>query len=52
MSEPGVALNPRFAKFGGPLCEFVDPCDEYLLFSDVVNEVNMRFAINKRVFIC
>lgn len=52
MSEPGVALNPRFAKFGGPLCEFVDPGVEYLLFSDVVNEVNVRFAINKRIIMC
>lgn len=47
MSEPGGALNPRFAKFGGPLCEFVDPCAEYLLFSDIVNEVNVRLAVNQ-----
>lgn len=29
----------------GPLCVFVDPGPEYLLFSDVVSEVNVRFAV-------
>lgn len=47
MFEPGGALNPLFEKFGGPLCEFVDPGAEYLLFSDVVNDVNVRFAGNQ-----
>lgn len=53
MSEPGGKLNPRFEsetfeKFVGPPSEFVDPAAEYLLFSDVVNDVNVRLAkINK-----
>lgn len=49
-SVPGGALNPRFEKFGGPLCEFVDPGAEYLLFSDVVSEVNVRLATIKNLF--
>lgn len=49
MFEPGGALNPRFEsgtfeKFTGPPIVFDDPGAEYLLFSDVVNEVNVRFA--------
>lgn len=47
--EPGVMLNPRFEKCCCPLCEFIDPDAEYLLFSDVVNEVNVRFAINRNI---
>lgn len=51
--EPGGALYPRFEsgifeQFVGPLCMFVDPGAEYLLFSDVVNEVNVRFAAIQR----
>lgn len=49
-SVPGGALNPRFEKFGGPLCEFVDPGAEYLLFSDVVSEVNVRLATKINLF--
>lgn len=48
-NEPGAALNPRFEseifeKFPGPPCMFADPGAEYLLFSDVVNDVNVRLA--------
>lgn len=50
MCEPGAMLNPRFEKFGGPLCEFVDPGAEYLLFSVDVNEVNVRFAVKSIKF--
>lgn len=48
--EPGAALNPLFEKCGGPLCEFVDPGAEYLLFSAVVNDVNVRFAENGKEY--
>lgn len=51
MCEPGVALNPRLEKFGGPLWEFVDPGAVYLLFSVDVNEVNVRFAVNSILLI-